>query len=148
MIIDVACGSDHALTVSTSTGSIYTWGSDGCVRGHHNFHQTSLPDLKPKVVISVSGGGGEEVTACVTKTGEVFTLGRRRYGKLGHGGHGDESNRDTPKRVESLIGVKAKQVSYGFNHTIVSCTEDGRIVLVYTFGKGEYHGQLVHDEDH
>jgi len=97
---------------------------------------TLLPDLTSKVVISVSGGWN--FTACVTKGGEVFTWGNGRYGKLGHE---DYSDQKTPKHVEALIGVKAKQVSCGRYHTAV-CTEDG---LVYTFGKGEY-GRLGHGD--
>ena len=71
-------------------------------------------------------------------------MGYGGYGKLGYG---DESKQKTPKRVDALLigGVKAKQVSCGWEHTAVCTGEDGR---VYTFGKGEYHGQLVHDEDH
>ena len=64
-------------------------------------------------------------------------MGYGGYGKLGYG---DESKQKTPKRVDALLigGVKAKQVSCGWEHTAVCTGEDGR---VYTFGKGEY-GQL------
>ena len=61
--------------------------------------------------------------ACVTKAGDVFTWGNGSYGKLGHG---DERHQNTPKRVEALIGAKAKQVSCGSYHTAV-CIEDDRV---------------------
>jgi alpha-tubulin suppressor-like RCC1 family protein len=82
-------------------------------------------------------------TASVTKAGEVYTWGYGNlYGRLGHGD--DPVNQETPKRVEALVGVNAKLVSCGADHTAV-CTEDGH---VYTFGNGEY-GKLGHgDKEH
>ena len=54
------------------------------------------------------------------KDGEASILdgggGGKMYGKLGHG---DESDQDTPKRIEALIGVKAKQIACRKNHTAV-----------------------------
>ena len=76
---------------------------------------------------------------CVTKDDEVFTWGRGKYGNLGHG---DVICQQSPKRVEALVGVNAREVSScGLYHTAV-CTEDGHL---YTFGDGEY-GQLGHEE--
>ena len=77
-------------------------------------------------------------TACVTKAGEIFTWGCGCFGRLGHG---NWRGQYTPKRVETLIGVKVKMVSCGEDHTAV-CTEDGHM---YTFGKGK-HGQLGHGD--
>ena len=132
VIVDVACEHDHTIA-ATSTGSIYTCEDDMTVL------PILLPDLNSKVVISVSGGSC--FTACVTKGGDVFTWGEESYGKLGHGDESDQKTRRRPKRVEALIGVKAKQVSCGSHHIAV-CTEDGR---VYTFGSGE-SGQLGHGD--
>jgi hypothetical protein len=106
------------------------------VTGHGEGRGVWLPrllqDLRSKVVVSVSAN--EYYTACITKTGEVFTWGKGKYGRLGHG---DKSDQETPKRVEALVGVKATMVSCGDRHTAV-CTEDGHM---YTFGKGK-EGQL------
>jgi hypothetical protein len=68
----------------------------------------------------------------------VFTWGTGKYGRLGHG---DETHQQTPKRVEALVGVKAKQVSCGIYHTAV-CTEDGHM---HTLGCGK-EGQLGHGD--
>jgi alpha-tubulin suppressor-like RCC1 family protein len=110
------------------------------VTGHGEGRGVWLPrllqDLSSNVVVSVSTY--EYHTACITKTGEVFTWGNGKYGRLGHG---DESDQETPKCVEALIGVNAKQVSSGRSHTAV-CTEDGQM---YTFGKGK-EGQLGHGD--
>ena len=135
MIVNVACGKYHRSAV-TSAGSVYTWARDRCGTSN-NVLPTPLQDFRSKVVISVSAD--QRLTApCVTKDGEVFTWGRGSDSKLGHG---DESDEDTPKRVEALVGVKAKEVSCGEYHSAV-CAEDGR---VYTFGWGEY-GCLGHGD--
>ena len=122
MIVD---GIYHKCVV-TSTGSIQTWGDHGC--GLNDVLPRLLPDLRSKDVICVSAG--KRFTACVTKAGEVFTWGEGQCGKLGHGDR-NTSNQKIPNRVEVLIGVKARQISCGWNHTF--CTEDGR---VYAFGRG------------
>ena len=83
-------------------------------------------------------GASSNHTACITKAGEVFTWGLGGYGKLGHG---DETDQQTPKRVEAPVEVNAKEVSCGGSNTAI-CTEDGH---VYTFGRGE-HGQLGHGD--
>jgi hypothetical protein len=134
IIVDVACGTYHTCAV-TSTGSVHTWGY-----GITEHDVVPLPglleDLSSKGVVSVSANSTH--TACVTKDGELFIWGEGNDGKLGHG---DESDQDTPKRVEGLVGVKVTMVSCGYAHTAV-CTEDGRM---YTFGWGEC-GQLGHGD--
>jgi alpha-tubulin suppressor-like RCC1 family protein len=137
VIVDVVCGQQHTCAV-TSTGSMFTWGK-GIATGHDEYDVLTpklLLDLSSKGVVSVSASGSH--TACVTKDGELFTWGYGEYGKLGHG---DESDQDTPKRVEALVGVKVTMVCCGYGHTAV-CTEDGH---VYTFGLGE-EGQLGHGD--
>ena len=133
VIVGVTCGREHTCAV-TSTGSIYKFGKDGSA--FVDLLPRRLLDLSSKVVICVSAGFFS--TACVTKAGEVFTWGKGYCGKLGHG---DESDQQTPKRVEALFGVKIIQVACGMNHTAV-CSEDGH---VYTFGRGE-DGELGHGD--
>jgi alpha-tubulin suppressor-like RCC1 family protein len=102
------------------------------------FNPKLLQDLSFNGVVSVSANFNH--TACVTKSGEVFTWGYGYYGRLGHGDygklghHGQETNEESPKRVEALVGVKAKLMSCGRNHTAV-CTVDGD---VYTFGRSDF----------
>ena len=133
IIVDVTCGHRYTCVV-TSTGKIYTWG--------HVFGKVTvlkpelLQDLSSKGVVSVSAN--EDHTACVTQAGEVCTWGYGCYGKLGHG---DERNQETPKRIETLTGVKAALVSCGVYRTVV-CTEDGH---TYTFGLGKF-GVLGHGD--
>jgi alpha-tubulin suppressor-like RCC1 family protein len=137
VVVAVACGECHTCAV-TSTGSVFEWGSGLRTRFGNNdvLKPKLLRDFSFKCVISVSANHIH--TACVTKAGEVFTWGDGNNGKLGHG---DSRNQEIPKRVEALVGVKAKEVSCGGNHTAV-CTEDGH---VYNFGYGWY-GQLGHGD--
>ena len=118
VIVGVTCGREHTCAV-TSTGSIYKFGKDGSA--FVDLLPRHLPDLSSEVVICVSAGFFS--TACVTKAGEVFTWGKGYCGKLGHG---DESDQQTPKRVEALFGVTIIQVACGMNHTVV-CSEDGHV---------------------
>lgn len=73
--------------------------------------------------------------------GVLYTYGRGRFGKLGHGGKEDVAS---PRVVEMfrLAGIKVKGVSLGCDHTVV-WTEDGN---VYTFGR-VFYNVLGHDTD-
>jgi hypothetical protein len=130
VIVQVACGRYHTCAV-TSTGSIYTWGSLATGHGERVTIPMMLQGLSSKQVVCISA---YYHTACITRAGEVFTWGSGACGRLGHG---DEKLQSAPKRVEALVGVKAKQVACGFDHTAL-CTEDGQM---YTFGNGR-NGQL------
>jgi len=115
LIVNVVCGGYHTCAV-TSTGSIFTWGSGiaigHVVEGFVVLQPKFLEDLSFKGVVCVSAN--ENHTACVTKAGEVFSWGSGMCGKLGHG---DERNQGTPKRVEALVGVNAKEICCGQFHT-------------------------------
>ena len=136
MIVEVVCG--YKTYDVTSTGSIYTCTHNNCFHIEKGtvLYPNLNPDLSSKGVICVCVKN--KVTACVTNVGEVFTLGLGEYFRLGHGNMTDQ---DTPKRIEALVGVVAKQVACGANHTSVR-TEDGQ---VYTFGIGQ-NGQLGHGD--
>ena len=145
IIVDVACGSCHTCAL-TSTGLMYEFGnrssSDEGSSTTSNNPFLALPRLLPNLSSSSKGfvitcvSAGSDFTSCITTTGEVFTWGNGELGKLGHG---CESNQNTPKLVEALAGIEAKQVACGLYHTVV-CTGNGH---VYTFGDDE-HGQLGH----
>ena len=116
---------------------IFTWWGHGNGKGHCD--NVILRGLNSNCVISASANHG--ITACVTRDGEVFTWGFGSSGRLGHGDTTVEQR--TPKRVEALIGVKAKQVSCGKYHNIV-CTEDGK---AFTFGDIEKEQLLLAQSD-
>jgi len=56
-----------------------------------------IESLRGKEVVDVAAGGAH--SACVTSAGELFTWGKGRYGRLGHGDSDDQSR---PKLVCAL----------------------------------------------
>jgi RCC1 and BTB domain-containing protein len=141
VVSQIACGSRHTAVV-TSTGALYTWGDkENGVAGHgdtegHQYTPKLLERLAGKRVVDLSACGFH--TGCLTETGELWTWGEGKFGRLGHG---CERNCHTPRLVESLFGKKPCRVSCGGFHT-AAVTEDGDL---YTFGGGE-HGQLGHND--
>jgi alpha-tubulin suppressor-like RCC1 family protein len=74
------------------------------------------------------------VTSCTI--GEIWSFGVGQFGKLGHGGAGNEA---VPRLIAALSHVVVKQVAAGFFHSMM-LTRDGG---VFTWGGGPY-GQLGH----
>lgn len=77
--------------------------------------------------------GGQHVAA-LTDTGSVFTWGRGRFGRLGHG---HVNSCDNPQLVTGLAHVVLTQVACGFAYT-AAVTTDGEL---FTWGAGE-NGRL------
>mmetsp|Transcript_29055 Transcript_29055/g.41088 ORF Transcript_29055/g.41088 Transcript_29055/m.41088 type:complete len:593 (-) Transcript_29055:1722-3500(-) len=141
VVSQIACGSRHTAVI-TSTGALYTWGDkENGVAGHgdvegHQYTPKLLDRLCGKRIVQLSACGFH--TGCLTDTGELYTWGEGKFGRLGHGA---ERNCHSPRLVESLLGKRPRQVACGGFHTAV-ITEEGRM---YTFGGGE-HGQLGHGD--
>lgn len=141
VVTQIACGSRHTAVI-TSTGALYTWGDkENGVAGHgdtegHQYTPKLLERLAGKRIVQLSACGFH--TGCLTETGELFTWGEGKFGRLGHG---TERNCHSPRLVEALLGKRPRQLSCGGFHTAV-VTEDGKL---YTFGGGE-HGQLGHND--
>ena len=55
-----------------------------------------IESLRGKEVVSVAAGGAH--SACITSAGELFTWGKGRYGRLGHG---DSEDQPKPKFVSN-----------------------------------------------
>jgi hypothetical protein len=111
---------------------IYSWGvgEDGRL-GHgdtENYLEPTpiLAFKNCKKVQSVSCGNNH--SAAVVDD-SVYTWGRGDFGQLGHG---DGSGQISPKKVEALEGLGAKEVICGSDWTTV-LTYDGK---VFTFGYG------------
>ena len=58
-----------------------------------------IESLRGKDVVDIACGGAH--SAVITATGELYTWGKGRYGRLGHG---DSDDQMKPKLVEALIG--------------------------------------------
>jgi alpha-tubulin suppressor-like RCC1 family protein len=83
---------------------------------------------------------GEAHSLVTSGTGKIWSFGDGMYGRLGHGGQGDEA---VPRLIEALSRVVVKQVAAGGRHSMV-LTRDGD---VFTWGSG-VHGQQGHDNTH
>ena len=82
---------------------------------------------------------GDRHSLVLTESGDVFSFGD---GKLGRLGHGDNEDQHVPKVVEALRGKGAVQVSAGSFHSLV-LTESGD---VFSCGDGDY-GKLGHGDE-
>ncbi|XP_022791463.1 uncharacterized protein LOC111330786 [Stylophora pistillata] len=81
---------------------------------------------------------GQQHTAVVSSSGDVYTWGRSQKGRLGHGDLIEEEGKSVPFRVEILHmhRINVLSVACGMEHTLALCS-DG----VYSWGSSEY-GQL------
>ena len=73
-----------------------------------------IAGLAGKRVTQVSAG--DEHSACVTESGDVYTWGIGDGGRLGHG---DEEEEYTPRPLERMEGKGATHVVCGDEHTMV-----------------------------
>jgi len=122
-------------------GDSYTWGQ--CTRGslgHGDQEDQHIPlVMKDFLYLDVLGiYCGDSVAFGVMTNGALFSWGGGKYGRTGHG---DESDRLKPTRVEAFRGKKVTRVAVGTHHTLVLMSDGS----VYSVGGGEY-GQLGNGE--
>ena len=72
---------------------------------------------------------GRCYTVALTKSGEVYTWGENSKGQLGHG---DKESRDTPTKIECLVGVVITKVTCADFHTI-ALTDKGEVFTWYVY---------------
>lgn len=60
-----------------------------------------IESLRGKDIVDIACGGAH--SAAITAAGELYTWGKGRYGRLGHG---DSDDQLKPKLVEALIGIQ------------------------------------------
>lgn len=137
----VACGSRHTV-VLLENQDVYTWGDkENGVSGHgetegQQYLPCTVDELRGKRIKQISACGFH--TAALTESGDVYTFGEGKFGRLGHS---SERNQPVARLVDGLAGKRVKQVACGGFHT-AAVTETGE---VYTWGGGE-HGQLGHGD--
>jgi RCC1 and BTB domain-containing protein len=144
IVVQVACGSRHTVVLTQSL-KVYSWGDkENGVSGHSTI-ETDGHQYAPRVVSGLLELNCTQVAACgfhtaaLTETGEIFTWGEGKFGRLGHG---CERNQPIPKMIQGpLSGKHVAQVVCGGFHT-AAITNDGEL---YTWGGGE-HGQLGHGD--
>ena len=82
-------------------------------------------------VVDIGGGGAH--SAAITANGQLYTWGKGRYGRLGHG---DSEDQLKPKLVEELVGYKVIDVACGSGDAQTLCiTDDDN---VWSWGDGDY----------
>ncbi|CAH2068345.1 unnamed protein product, partial [Iphiclides podalirius] len=136
-ITKVACnsGGKHCLALSAD-GDVYSWGEgeDGKL-GHGNRVSYDRPKLITALsgleVVAIACGGAH--SACLTARGRIFTWGKGRYGRLGHG---DSEDQLVPKMVEALSQYRVIDVACGSGDAQTLCiTSDDN---VWSWGDGDY----------
>jgi alpha-tubulin suppressor-like RCC1 family protein len=131
----IVCGGEDNSGCVTDSGDLYTWGAGEMGKLGHGPATTSclLPrlirgDLHDKNVKQLSMGLSH--TAVVVNQGTLYSWGAGWFGRLGHG---DTQNVYEPKKIESLVFKRFKQISCGSYHSI-AVTVDNEC---YTWGRGD-----------
>ncbi|KAF7266968.1 hypothetical protein GWI33_019752 [Rhynchophorus ferrugineus] len=133
--ISVNSGGKHCLALSADN-DVYSWGEgeDGKL-GHGNRLSCEKPKLIEALqgyeVIDVACGGAH--SAAITSSGHLYTWGKGRYGRLGHG---DSEDQLRPKLVEALVGYKVIDVACGSGDAQTLCVTDDD--NVWSWGDGDY----------
>ncbi|EDV24531.1 uncharacterized protein TRIADDRAFT_56425 [Trichoplax adhaerens] len=133
--LSVHSGGRHAM-VLTSNFEVFSWGDgeDGKL-GHGDKLSSETPRkieaLLGKQIVHISCGSSH--SAAITSKGELYTWGKGRYGRLGHG-DGDDCLK--PKLLEALKSYKVIDVACGSGDAqTLAITDDD---CVWSWGDGDY----------
>uniref|UniRef100_UPI00358FCF6D E3 ubiquitin-protein ligase HERC2 n=1 Tax=Myxine glutinosa TaxID=7769 RepID=UPI00358FCF6D len=133
--VAVNSGGKHCLALS-SDGEVFSWGEaeDGKL-GHGNRSPCDRPrvieSLRGIEVVDVAAGGAH--SGCISSVGELYTWGKGRYGRLGHG---DSEDQLKPKLVDGLKGNRVIDVACGSGDAQTLCLTDDD--CVWSWGDGDY----------
>ncbi|XP_060089857.1 E3 ubiquitin-protein ligase HERC2 isoform X3 [Heteronotia binoei] len=133
--VAVNSGGKHCLALS-SEGEVYSWGEaeDGKL-GHGNRSPCDRPrvieSLRGIEIVDIAAGGAH--SACITAAGDLYTWGKGRYGRLGHG---DSEDQLKPKLVEALQGYRVIDIACGSGDAQTLCLTDDD--TVWSWGDGDY----------
>ncbi|KAG1662456.1 E3 ubiquitin-protein ligase HERC2 [Nymphon striatum] len=133
--VAVNSGGKHSIAL-TVEGEVYSWGEgDDGKLGHGNRNSLDSPkridSLRGKEIIDIACGGAH--SACTTRAGELYTWGKGRYGRLGHG---DSDDQPQPKFVEAFIGYRVIDVACGSGDAQTLCITAND--CVWSWGDGDY----------
>ncbi|XP_032222416.2 ultraviolet-B receptor UVR8 isoform X3 [Nematostella vectensis] len=127
-VMEVACGDQHSAFI-TKKGRMFCCGDNtyGQLGVHLNDNQDDHVTYNVAVRVRVPTdfrcvhvACGDSHTAVVTDGGEIFTWGRGKGGRLGHG---DNLNRHLPTEIEiGMEGKHVRGVSCGRAHTACTVT--------------------------
>ena len=130
---DIACGSYHSMALAVSE-DLYTWGANTrgqLGQGHTNnvMKPEKIAYFSQEKLGILSIDAGDQHSAAISSSFELYTWGCGAYYRLGHGLAFDEL---VPKKVEVLEDVYVNQVSCGVSHTLC-ITNEG---FIYGWGNG------------
>ncbi|KAL7983783.1 hypothetical protein Chor_000659, partial [Crotalus horridus] len=143
-------GGEQTLFAVTADGKLYATGYGAGGRlGIGGTESVSTPTLlesiqhvpcdRPRVVESLRGievvdiAAGGAHSACITAAGDLYTWGKGRYGRLGHG---DSEDQLKPKLVEALQGYRVIDIACGSGDAQTLCLTDDD--TVWSWGDGDY----------
>jgi len=120
----MAAGIDHSLAL-TKDGEVYSFGGNS--NGQLGLGHTTPKEQTPQRVPSLCGLGatdlacGKNHTVVMCQDDQLLAFGDNRFGQLGIGGLDDALMvvASTPQKVRALSGKGLKQVSCGYNFTLV-----------------------------
>ncbi|XP_068179989.1 regulator of chromosome condensation [Antennarius striatus] len=130
--IDAFCGAYFTFAVSKD-GDIYGFGLN-------NYHQLGLDDIKPhffpiklerfkRLTDSwMEFSGGQHHTVCLDAEGQVYSLGRAEYGRLGLGKEAEETSE--PRLVKGMEAVSSVECGVAVSFAV---TREGSL---YAWGMG------------
>ena len=130
-ITRIACGSRHSMALD-SQKCLYSWGFGQKGRlGHDNENNVRFPKLIELLSSSkiLMFDAGDNYSACITETKQLYSWGAGEYGRLGHAGINDQHH---PKKVnipEVVIYVKCEYFCM-----IVFTVTNGEENKVYAIG--------------
>ncbi|KAF5273445.1 hypothetical protein FQA39_LY07462 [Lamprigera yunnana] len=133
--VAVNSGGKHCLAL-TADNDVYSWGEgDDGKLGHGSRNGCERPKLIEALqgyeIVDIACGGAH--SAAITSSGQLFTWGKGRYGRLGHG---DSEDQLKPKLVEALLGYRVTDVACGSGDAQTLCiTDDDN---VWSWGDGDY----------
>jgi len=129
-LLTAQAGGSHTV-VLTNSNTVFTFGAGASGRlGHGNDQNQWLPTpvqaLEFVTVVSLAAGFAH--TAALTDTGEIFTWGSGKLGRLGHGSDSDEV---LPRQITlfSHSTVRPIAVAAGEAHTCIF-RSDGSMVTI------------------
>ncbi|KAK3907967.1 E3 ubiquitin-protein ligase HERC2 [Frankliniella fusca] len=133
--VAVNSGGKHCLALSAE-GEVLSWGEgDDGKLGHGNTCSLDRPQLIQALqgceIVDIACGGAH--SAAISVAGELYTWGKGRYGRLGHG---DSEDQLRPKLVEALVGYRVVDIACGSGDAQTLCiTDDDN---VWSWGDGDY----------
>ncbi|KAG6781646.1 hypothetical protein POTOM_014557 [Populus tomentosa] len=138
-VVEIMVGSSNSS--NCSSGKLFTWGDgDNCRLGHGDKEARLVPTCVATLVEPnfCQVACGQSLTAALTTTGQVYTMGSPVHGQLGN----PQADGMLPTRVGGkLMKNFVEEIACGAYHVAVltSRTE------VYTWGKGA-NGRLGHGD--